>query len=276
MIVASRLRGLLVLLFHDVHLQGRNSYRGLSRSATMYHLDDVSFRRHLAVVERASATIVRPAEIEGRLDQPAAAACALTFDDGWRGTFEVGGPILAERGLSALVFVTAGFIGREHFADASLLRAQDRGPFTIGCHGLSHRMLSSLSRGEIRQELTQSKDQLEQLLGREVNALSVPGGATSDTVRSEAAEAGFRMVFDSHVTVNPTRHGKFAIARACVTKRTTPETLARWLSGNMLRERLRAAVLGLPKGVLGMRRYSELRRLLFRRAGADEEYVFTP
>src|SRR5262245_522494 len=42
----------------------------------------------------------------------------LTFDDGWRGSVDVAGSLLAERGLQAVLFVTTGLIGRPRFLTA--------------------------------------------------------------------------------------------------------------------------------------------------------------
>jgi peptidoglycan/xylan/chitin deacetylase (PgdA/CDA1 family) len=202
--------------------------------------------------------------------------CYICFDDGWRGTFEVAGPLLERRGTTALAFVTANFVGRPLFADAPTLRKAAEGPFTIGCHGRSHRMLSSLSLPEIRAELYESRDRIEQWIGRAVDIVSIPGGATSQVVREEARAAGFSMVFDSTVGLNPTRHGVWGIGRIGVTETTDDATFSRWLTGNLRPEARRKTLLSLPKAVLGMRNYSRLRRLLLGERGKSGEHVFTP
>src|SRR5206468_9705092 len=95
---------------------------------------------------------------------------ALSFDDGWRGAVELAAPVLAERNLPAFFFITTQFVGRSLFATSGALNRLDPRLFTIGSHGVTHRMMSSLSSSEIRRELVESKVQLEALLGRAVRS----------------------------------------------------------------------------------------------------------
>jgi peptidoglycan/xylan/chitin deacetylase (PgdA/CDA1 family) len=121
-------------------------------------------------------------------------------------------------------------------------------------------MLSLLSEPDIRRELDDSKKALEDLTGYGVDALSIPSGAVDQRVRRIAAECGYRLVFDSEVRVNRRGDSPAAIARVAVTRLTLPHDFRRYVQGRVARERLRRAVLSIPKRILGLSRYEKLRR----------------
>lgn len=269
--------GTLGLLYHDVFRAGTQPYGKLGRSAAAYHVTDAAFARHLDLFAISDRAVLGFEEVARYADVPPPRnGCFICFDDGWRGTFDIAGPLLSARNLSAIAFVTSDFVGRPLFADAVTLRKAAAGAFTIGCHGRSHRMLSSLPTTEIRAELRDARDQLEQWIGRPVESVSIPGGASSAAVRREAVEAGFNYVFDSTVGINPTRFGRLGIGRVGVTSQTSDETLARWFRGDLRREAFVKTILGVPKAMLGMRTYSRLRRLVLGERGKPGEHLFEP
>jgi hypothetical protein len=90
-----------------------------------------------------------------------------------------------------------------------------------------------------------------------------------------AAAAGYDLIFTSALGINPTASGQRGIARIGVRQSTSLDTLRRWLSGNLRRETARAAVLALPKRLLGMRTYSRLRRTVLGEA-VGREHLFEP
>lgn len=268
---------MLALLYHDVFADGAVPYGTLARSATRYHLPRSAFRRHLDLIAASGVTQL---SLDALLAPASSAATGptvfLSFDDGWLGTFELAASELLARGLPATVFVTTDFIGRPLFASVDALRQWAAAGVRIGSHGQTHRMLSSLPREEVRRELETSKKRLEDWLGSAVHALSIPGGAGGAMVRDEAARAGYRLVCDSEIALNPTRLGSMGIARLCVDEATSDAVLRRWLSGDIASERRRKRLLDVPKRLLGMRNYSRLRRLLLGDTSGESTFVFEP
>lgn len=270
----------VALVYHDVHSGHTVDYGRLGRSATMYHVSRRAFLSHLDVIQDTGLSCLDEAALrgcfagaEGRTrGSPGVVLC---FDDGWRGAVECAAPALAQRGMPAFFFVTTDFVGRRFFVSPDALRRLDPSLFTIGSHGVTHRMLSSLSSDDIHAELADSRSWLEDLLGRPVTALSVPGGATDRRVLDIAAAVGYEHVFTSALGINPTANGRCGIARIGVRQNTSPTALRRWLTGDLRREGARAALLAVPKRVLGMRTYSRLRRLLLGEA-IGRDHVFEP
>ncbi len=268
----------LALLYHDVFVDGLAPYGSLAKSALRYHVSRSVFRRHLDLMTEAGVRqLALDDVVRGDLaDAPGERRVFVSFDDGWQGTFEVAAAELRTRGLPATVFVTTDFIGRPLFASVDTLRAWAAAGVRIGSHGSTHRMLSSLPRAAVREELAASRRRLEDWLGTEVRALSIPGGAGGAMVREEAVAAGYTVICDSEIAQNPTRLGSLGVARLCVDAATSDATLRRWLAGDIAAERRRKRVLDVPKRVLGMRNYSRLRRWLLGDTTDESTFVFEP
>jgi peptidoglycan/xylan/chitin deacetylase (PgdA/CDA1 family) len=254
-------------MYHNVCSAG-GAYPDISPSATSYFVTASDFDAQLAAVASSGcspmswddvAAFYGGADAAGHeLSKPP--AILLTFDDGWKGCVDVGGPILQRHGCQASVFVTTDFLDRRHFLSRKDLPKLDPARFRLGSHARTHRMLSLLSDSEIRAELSDSKKLLEDLAGYEIDTLSIPSGAVDARVRRAAAECGYRFVLDSEVRVNYRGDSPSAIARVAVTRQTKLHTFRRYVEGRVGRERLRRAVLSAPKRLLGLRRYEKLRR----------------
>jgi len=268
----------VALVYHDVHPGETFDYGRLGRSATMYHVPERAFRSQLDVIEGAGLRCLDAAAVRACLagqGTPGEVGVVITFDDGWRGAVERAAPALAQRRMPAFFFVSTDLIGRRYFAGELEWRRLDPTLFTIGSHGVTHRMLSDLPSGEIRAELRDSRRRLEDLLDRPVRRLSIPGGAVSRRVIQSAEAAGYDHIFTSEVGTNPTGLGRRNIARVGMKHATDLAALGRWLGGDLRREKAREAILALPKRLLGMRMYSKVRRALLGEA-AGSEHFFEP
>ena len=93
-----------------------------------------------------------------------APAVALSFDDGHASNVDVALPMLLERDLDALFFVTSGFVGaRPHFVDAPMLRELAAAGMSVGGHGRTHRFFDDLGAEEALGELRDAREALESI-----------------------------------------------------------------------------------------------------------------
>lgn len=128
---------------------------------------------------------------------------AVTFDDAYLGVYDYACPALADRDMSATVFVVADRIGgvnewdcsigdvREPLMSAGQIREIAEAGFEIGSHTLTHPHLTTLSDADLRRELVGSKHKIEDLIGKEVVAFSYPYGEYDKRVLAAVAEAGY-------------------------------------------------------------------------------------
>jgi len=134
---------------------------------------------------------------------------AVTFDDAYQSILENALPILREKKIPVTVFVPTdslgirpGWITNQRHRDASeRLLTSDELRFVqqtgglIGSHSVTHRPLTELSRAEALAELTESRQALERILGRNVDSFALPYGAANADVLRLAAKAGYQRVF---------------------------------------------------------------------------------
>jgi peptidoglycan/xylan/chitin deacetylase (PgdA/CDA1 family) len=258
----------VALMYHNIAADDA-SHPHLGPSATSYFVSRAAFGEHLGRIADADAVCMDLGSVQSfyRPVRPAGAGdgrprVLFTFDDGWSGAVEIGGPLLERHHARAIIFVTTGFLGRQDFLTRGELFRIDRAIFHVGAHGRTHRMLSLLGDEEIRAELAESKALLEDVTGHAVETLSIPGGAVDARVRRIAAECGYKFLFDSDVRVNRRGDDPMAIARVAIMRSTRPDAVDRYVHQRLGRERLRRAMLQAPKRLLGLPRYERVRRRL--------------
>ncbi len=170
------------------------------------------FRRQRAArARRGYRTLGAQALLEawnGRASSPAAApAVVVTFDDGYAALARHAFPVLADLGLTALVFVVTDFVGRENSWDVqygwrrfthldwdALGRWREKG-IEVHSHGATHARMTWLGDAEAADELARSREAIARQLGFVPAAVSYPYGSVDGRVRRLAARAGYTLGF---------------------------------------------------------------------------------
>jgi peptidoglycan/xylan/chitin deacetylase (PgdA/CDA1 family) len=193
----------MVLMYHA--LFGSATEREVIDPADRPYAVGVSeFSRQLDLLAELGIPVVQPRS----LSEPARAAhteggVLLTFDDGHGSNYRTAYPLLRDRGLGAIFFVTSDFIGqRRGFCSARELREMAEGGMTIGSHGKTHRFFDDLSPAETVAEYRQSKDAIERYTGQAVTSLSFPGGRFRRSQIAPGLATGYRLFFSSRVGAN--------------------------------------------------------------------------
>jgi peptidoglycan/xylan/chitin deacetylase (PgdA/CDA1 family) len=128
----------------------------------------------------------------------------LTFDDGWRSSLTVAAPLLERLGLRATFFLCPGLFGTRIAVvggDAGLLLSADEARelheagMELGSHTLSHPDLRLLGDDEVRAELTESKEAIEDLTGERCRLFAYPHGLHDARVEAAVARAGYELAF---------------------------------------------------------------------------------
>ncbi len=146
------------------------------------------------------------------LSAPAGKMVAVTFDDAYRSTLELGEPILTRLGWPATVFVPTDFAGTDRPMSWPGIDNWAEGPFArelvplswdelsglaergweIGSHTCSHPHLTALDDAALDRELRQSKSACEEHLGRPCESIAYPYGDHDVRVAEAARRAGYR------------------------------------------------------------------------------------
>lgn len=123
---------------------------------------------------------------------------AITFDDGYLDNYTNVFPVLKKYRIPATIFVVVDRLGRrygnDYYVDAAQLKEMlDSGLITIGSHSLSHPNLSEdLSEDELKKEIGQSKQTLEEMLAVPIKFFSYPFGGVSRKARDLVREFGYK------------------------------------------------------------------------------------
>ena len=185
-----------VLMYHSVSLVPRGPLRDLAvppwrLAEQLAALVDAG---HRLVGLSAAADLIAAGGAERLV--------AVTFDDGYADFLRAALPVLADLGVTATLYPAVGhlggpatWLGRHAGAVGPLLTwAQVRevaaAGIEIGSHGLVHHPLDVLPAAQVRREVGESRDRLEQELGRLVRSFCYPHGYHNRRVRTAVAEAG--------------------------------------------------------------------------------------
>jgi peptidoglycan/xylan/chitin deacetylase (PgdA/CDA1 family) len=189
-----------ILMYHQV---GDFSPMEGHRSTYCHHR---RFASQMTFLRRAGCSVIGMDEVVSCLsgERPIPPrAVALTFDDGYENFYEYAYPELARQGFPAMVYLISGFVGRdsEWFAadgratpplmSAERIRALRRAGIDFGSHGVSHVKLAQVDRDRMRDEVTRSRRELEELLGEEVRHFCYPYGSHDHEVVEAARAAGY-------------------------------------------------------------------------------------
>jgi peptidoglycan/xylan/chitin deacetylase (PgdA/CDA1 family) len=180
--------GVVILLYHRV---GAETWSDVDVGARVFARQMDYLKRHCLVVSLddiagfASRRAVRQANRD---------VVAITFDDGYRDTYELAYPILRRYGLPATVYLASMYIeAQQPFDFGGFRRAMDgerprpmtwemaaemmrSGLITIGGHTLTHADLSQLDAARARHELDEGDRLIERRLGVSPRHFAYPWG----------------------------------------------------------------------------------------------------
>lgn len=168
------------------------------------------------------------------LQQPAKrqkGTVAVTFDEGCRETLEQVLPLFRQRQIPFALFVATDFVGGAHpigwyrqqppMMSWDELAAVCRDPLcTIGAHTVSHPHLCQLSEAQVMEELTLSRQQLEERLHIPIRNFSYPYGERNAAVMECARQAGYTAAFEAWGGAVRTRANRYNLPR--IPKTQTP------------------------------------------------------
>lgn len=261
-----------VLMYHGLHANAHAH----GRFDPVYSIDPHDFGRQLDWLLGHGYRSVSLATAASRLGGPRSddREVVITFDDGDVSNVEVALPLLQARGMTAEFFITTDYIGQVGMLSAADVRRLADTGMGVGSHGRSHAFLEDLPPEALWTELRDSRRRLQDIIGREVNALALPGGRGRERERRAALAAGYRYLLGSVPGPNRAPRADEWLQRLAVTRGLELDRFAVQVDWRGLRPRMAQArffALRLPKRVLGNAAYERLRaRLLWR---ADYAHV---
>ena len=150
-----------------------------------------------------------------------AKAVVITFDDGYRDNYLNAFPILKKYNFCATIFVTLDFLkecsgNSQALSCSEMIEMQNSGIISFGCHGESHKVLTSVDRHQLNKELNGAKQELEDIFKEKIDLFAYPFGHNrsynKDVIKAVKA-AGFAGAFTAVFGLNNFETARFLMKR---------------------------------------------------------------
>jgi peptidoglycan/xylan/chitin deacetylase (PgdA/CDA1 family) len=265
----------LTLLYHDVVPREQSDASGFAGGgAARYKLTPSEFRQHIGAIKSVARTppVIAPDLRREVGEEP---GWLMTFDDGGVTAYDPIADILEENGWRGHFLITVNYIGSHTFVTSEQIRALRRRGHVIGSHSCSHpERMSLCAPDQLVSEWQKSQQFLSNVLGEPITVASVPGGFYSRAVAQAAAQAGFKVLFNSEPTLRShTVDGCLVLGRYTIYRGMSAGKAAALVAGRAW-PRLQQAVSWNAKKVtkaLGGRVYLHLRKRLLAHAHAKSQ-----
>jgi len=249
------------LMYHEIELPGR-ALCDRQSGYVRYAVPESAFRSQCSWLQADGW--------QGLSVGQALSACGnrdivITFDDGCETDLIAAAPLLHELRFHATFYVTVNFLGKPGFLTRSQLREICDQGFEVGCHSMTHPHLTDLSQQQLHYEIVDAKKALEDIIGRQVDHFSCPGGRWNRRAAELAKEAGYLSLATSRAHANPPDADRFTLGRVVVMRDTDQNTFQRRCHGKgLLRMRLLDYGRAFSKRLLGNTVYERVRARLLR------------
>ncbi|MDO8513736.1 MAG: polysaccharide deacetylase family protein [bacterium] len=156
------------------------------------------------------------------------AIVTLTFDDGFESVYKNGLPLMKKYDISSTQYIISNMINEPNYMSKSQIARLQSNGHEIGSHTKSHADLTSLTLNDLKNELAQSKIDLERKFNSITN-LAIPYGAHNDQVITQTKQY-YRSArttdtgYNSITTFNP-----YQLRIQEVNNSTTPQEIASWV-----------------------------------------------
>lgn len=211
-----------------------------------YAVTPTTFAQHVELICHSGRTAITVSALCAafRGDRPLPSRpVVVTFDDGFA-DFADAAAVLASRNMPSTLYATTGALGGRGprprdlrlppapMLDWSQLTELRELDVEIGAHTHTHRQLDTMRSTAVADDIRQSKDMLEDELGREIPSFAYPHGFQSRRIRRVVAAVGHQSACAVMNALSSDTDDVFALARLTVRATTTVQQIAAWLAGD--------------------------------------------
>jgi peptidoglycan/xylan/chitin deacetylase (PgdA/CDA1 family) len=250
-------KGTVFLMYHELQSPGRELCDS-DPGYAIYAVSEEDFRSQLDTLKQEGWSGLSVTEVL-RSANDSRGVC-ITFDDGCATDLLIAAPLLRERGFNGTSYVTVNHLGRRGYLTREQLRELSDLGFEVGSHSMTHRHLNDLPVADLRKEIVDSKQRLEDITGRRVAHFSCPGGRVSSHSKEVAREAGYESVATSRIGLNNSGTDRFALCRIAIKRGMGAARVEKLCRGEgLFFSQAQEAVLLAAKQVLGNSTYEKIR-----------------
>lgn len=193
-------------------------------------LSQQTLARQIELILDSGIAVAAPAEFAAP-GENARHRLGLTFDDGYLSDLACA-DMLAAHGMKAIFFISTANIGERGYLDAEDIRELDAMGMTLGSHSHLHVRLTTFDPATAETQIRESKERLENVLGKPVGDFAFPGGACTRLLSTMVRSAGFSRQYTLAWGINTElQMANGAFSRSCVVQGMTDDYFLRLISG---------------------------------------------
>jgi len=166
--------------------------------STNIRLND--FLKHLEIIQNNNIRFVNPKKFGNELTaNKKQRKILLTIDDGFLSFYENAWPILKEKEIPFILFVSTREVGSSNYMSWSQIKEISKENFVeIGNHSHSHEYLVDESIETVKSDIQNSIDIFKEKLGKNSEFFSYPFGEYSISFKNIIKSLGFKYAFGQH------------------------------------------------------------------------------
>ena len=182
--------GIISLMYHRFE---ENKY-----PSTNIKMDD--FKKHLKIIEENKIEFINPKDFENSLqNDKLKRKILLTIDDGFLSFYENAWPILREKKIPFILFVSTREVGAFNYMTWEQIKEISEEDFVeIGNHSHTHEYLVDESNELIKEDIAKSISIFKKNLGKNSAFFSYPFGEYSNNFKNIIKNFGFKYAFGQH------------------------------------------------------------------------------
>ena len=182
--------GIISIMYHRFE---ENKY-----PSTNIRMDD--FNKHLEIIENERMIFVNPNDFENNLSKNQnVRKILLTIDDGYLSFYENAWPILKEKKIPFILFVSTREVGKNGYMNWEQIKEISKENFVeIGNHSHSHEYLADEDIKIIENDIVTSIEIFKKNLGKNSDFFSYPFGEYSLEFKKLIKSLGFKYAFGQH------------------------------------------------------------------------------
>tara|TARA_B110000881_G_C18582509_1_gene522658 strand:+ start:847 stop:1902 length:1056 start_codon:yes stop_codon:yes gene_type:complete len=197
--------GIIVLMYHRFE---ENKYPSTNTKIA-------NFKNQLNLIKEEKIKFINPYQFNQNLiDQTNLRKVMITIDDAFSSFYENAWPIIKDRKIPIILFVSTREVGKKGYMTWEQIREISKENFVhIGNHSHTHEYLIDYSLNQIKEDLLKSISTFKKEIGYNSNFFSYPFGEYSLEFKNLVRELGFTYAFGQHSGVIDLTKDKFELPR---------------------------------------------------------------